>query len=186
MFTALFLCGRISFCWHLNKRWNQASKDPLLWVESKAFFERVWVTQRLPYIPPGVMLDKTPNTSRRKFRIGRLTSDILNPSSLMLTGLQKSMTSINSFKKDVSFWSRPRWNNVGGDQRCPRGNRPAYTNVAKFQASTRDPRDKPPRSLHPHSLRSESGKTSEKSFQKEKKKQRRLDYEQAWKGSTPA
>ena len=73
------------------------------------------------------------------------------------------------------------------DQRCPRSNRPTYINVAKFQASpTRDSGDKPPRFSHPHSLRSESGKTSEKSFRKEKKKQRRLDHEQAWKGFTPA
>ena len=61
------------------------------------------------------------------------------------------------------------------DQRCPRGNRLAYT-VAKFQASTRDPRgessassawypqDESPRSSHPHFSRSESGKTSEKGF----------------------
>ena len=32
--------------------------------------------------------------------------------------------------------------------------------VAKFQASARDPRDEHPRSLHLHSSRSESGKTS--------------------------
>ena len=84
------------------------------------------------------------------------------------------------------------------DQRCPRGNRLAYTTVAKFQASTRDPRnessassawhpqDESPCSSHPHSLRSESGETSEKGFRKEKKKQRRLDHERARKDSTPA
>ena len=83
------------------------------------------------------------------------------------------------------------------DQHCPRGNRLTYTTVAKLQASTRDPQDKssassawypqdkPPRSLHPHSLRSESGETSEKGFWKEKKKQRHLDHEQARKDSTP-
>ena len=77
------------------------------------------------------------------------------------------------------------------DQRCPRVNRPAYTTVAKFQASTQDPRDessasstwhpqdKPPRSSHPHSSRSESGETSEKGFWREKKKQRCLKHERA-------
>ena len=70
------------------------------------------------------------------------------------------------------------------DQCCPQSNRPAYTTIAKFQASTRDPQDELPHSSHPHSSRSESGKTSEKGFQKEKKKQRRLDHEQAQKNST--
>ena len=84
------------------------------------------------------------------------------------------------------------------DQHCPRGNRLAYTTMAQFQASTRDPRDefsassawhsqdKSPRFSHPHFLRSESGETSEKNFRKEKKKQRRLDHERAQKNSTPA
>ena len=37
------------------------------------------------------------------------------------------------------------------DQRCPQGNRLAYTTVAKFQASTRDPRNKSsaPSTWHP-------------------------------------
>ena len=109
----------------------------------------------------------------------------------MLTELQKSLTSFNSFKNNVSLWSRPRWNNAGGDQHCPRGNRSAYTNVAKFQASTRDPwdkssasstwhpQDKPPRSSHPCSSRSESGETSEKGCREEKEKQRYLKHERA-------
>ena len=84
------------------------------------------------------------------------------------------------------------------DQHCLRGNRPAHTTVAKPQAlATQDPRDelsekvqaqdKPPRSSHPHSLRSKNGKTSDKEARKEKKKQRRLDHERARKDSgTPA
>ena len=92
---------------------------------SKLSYKRVRVTQGLPCIPPGVALDKTPSTSKWKFTIGRLTSSILNPSSLTLTELQKSLTSIDSFKKDVSLWSRPRWNNVGGDQRFPQVHREA-------------------------------------------------------------
>ena len=43
---------------------------------------------------------------QRKFAIGRLTLSILNPSSLMLTELQKTLTSIDFFKKDVSLRSR--------------------------------------------------------------------------------
>ena len=82
-------------------------------------------------------------------------------------------------------------------QRCPQVNHPSHT-VAKFQASTRDPRDKssassawhsqdkPPRFSQPHSSRSESGKISKKGFWEEKKKQRHLDHERAWKDSTPA
>ena len=74
------------------------------------------------------------------------------------------------------------------DQRCPRGNHLAYTNVAKLQVSTQDPRDEsstfsawhpqdePLRSSHPHPSRSESGETFEKSFYKEKKKQHQLDH----------
>ena len=69
-------------------------------------------------------------------------------------------------------------------QRYPRGNHPAYTTVAKFQASTRDPQDEPPRFSYPHSSRSKNSETSEKSFRKEKKKQRRLDHKQARKDST--
>ena len=57
------------------------------------------MTQGLPCIPPGIVLDKTPRTSKKKFCIERLISSILNPSSLMLTELQKSLTSIDSFKK---------------------------------------------------------------------------------------
>ena len=93
------------------------------------------------------------------------------------------------------------------DQRCPRGNRPVHTTVAKFQASaTRDPRDEPsatrdepsekvqnPKLFHSHSSRShssrsEDGETSDKEARKEQKKQRRLDHERARKdsGSTPA
>ena len=75
------------------------------------------------------------------------------------------------------------------DQRCPQGNHPTYTTVAKLHASTQDlrdefsassawhPQDKPPCSSHPHFSRSESGETFEKSFWKEKKKQRCLDHE---------
>ena len=79
---------------------------PCLGSSSKLSFEGVLVTQGLVYIPPGVALDKTP--SGRKFTIGRLTSSILNPSSLMLTELQKSPTSFDSFEKDVSLWSESR------------------------------------------------------------------------------
>ena len=64
------------------------------------------MTQGLVCIPPGVALDKTPNG--RKFTIRLLTSSILNPSSLILTELQKSPTSFNSFEKDVSLWSESR------------------------------------------------------------------------------
>ena len=64
------------------------------------------MTQGLMCIPLEVALDKTP--SRSKFIIGCLTSSILNPSSLMLTELQKSPTSFDSFEKDVSLWSESR------------------------------------------------------------------------------
>ena len=57
------------------------------------------MTQGVLCISPGVALDKTPSISKKKFCIGRLTLSILNPSSLMLTELQKSLTSINSFTK---------------------------------------------------------------------------------------
>ena len=78
----------------------------LPWVK-KLFYKRVKVTQRLPCIPPGVALNKTPDTSKWKFSIGYLISSILNPSSLMLTEFQKSPTSFNSFEKSVSLWSKP-------------------------------------------------------------------------------
>ena len=78
-------------------------KLPCLGLSSRLFFKRVWVTQGLLCIPPGVAFNKTPNG--RKFTIGRLTLSILNPSSLMLTELQKSPTSFDSFEKDVSLWS---------------------------------------------------------------------------------
>ena len=57
------------------------------------------MTQRFLYILLGVALDKIPNTSKKKFCIRRLTLSILNLSSLILTKLQKSLTSIDSFKK---------------------------------------------------------------------------------------
>lgn len=95
------------------------------------------------------------------------------------------------------------------DHRCPRGNRPAHTTVAKAQASsTRDPRNEfseraqvtalwdpreepfektpDPKPSH-HASRSENfGETSDKKARKEKKKQRRLVHDHARKGSTPA
>ena len=74
-----------------------------LGLSSRLSFEGVRVTQGLLCTPPGVVLDKTPKTSKRKFAIGRLTLSILNPSSLMLTELLKSLTSIDSFKKGVSL-----------------------------------------------------------------------------------
>ena len=43
---------------------------------SRLTFERVWVTQELPCIPPGVALDKTLSASGKKCSIGRLTSSI--------------------------------------------------------------------------------------------------------------
>ena len=87
---------------------TRQSKIPCLGLSSSFLFERVWVTQGLPCIPPGVALDKTPSTSKWKFTIGRLTSGIFNPSSLMLTELQKSPTSFDSFEKDVSLRSESR------------------------------------------------------------------------------
>ena len=83
------------------------------------------------------------------------------------------------------------------DQHCPQDNRPVYTTVAKLHASIQNlwdksstssawyPQNEPPRSSHPHSSWSESDKISEKSFWKEKKKQRHLDHEQTRKDSTP-
>ena len=58
----------------------------------------------LSWIPFGIELSETPSTSRRKFRIGHLTSSISNPSllSLMLTGLQKRPLSFNTSEKGSS------------------------------------------------------------------------------------
>ena len=111
-FIASFLCGRINFCWHQYKRRNQAVKDPLPWVEFKLSFGRVLVTPVLWWTLSGVELSKTLSTSRRKFTIGRLTSSILNPSSLILTGPQKSPTSFDFFRERLKSW--PRGNNARG------------------------------------------------------------------------
>ena len=60
------------------------------------------------------------------------------------------------------------------DQRCPRGNRPTYTTVAKFQASPRNPRDKPfvfseqAQYKSPYSSWSENGETSDKKVWKDR------------------
>ena len=102
---------------------------------------------------------------------------------------------------------RPRTTTREMDQRCPQGNRPTHTTVAKFPASaTWDPRDNPsptqasstwdlqdepsekvptqynlPHFLHAHSSRSENGKVSDRKARKEKKKRHRR--EQARRGS---
>ena len=83
-----------SFILSWPKRW-------LLYLgsNSRLSYERVRVTQKFLYLPPGVALDKTPCSSKKMFCIGRLTLSILNPSSLMLIKLQKSLISIDSFKK---------------------------------------------------------------------------------------
>ena len=68
---------------------------------SRLLYKRVLVTQGVSYISPAVTLDKTPSTSKKKFSIGRLTSSI-SITKLMLTELQKSPTSFDSFEKDSS------------------------------------------------------------------------------------
>ena len=123
----------------------------------RLFFKRVWVTQGLLYILLGVALDKTPSTKKWKFTIGRLNLSILNPSSLILTKLQKSQTLFNSFEKDVSLWSKQRGRKLDSrdalvgkainslqppsilqemDQHCRQSKRPTPTTVAQFQVSS--------------------------------------------------
>ena len=46
-------------------------KTSCLGLSSRFLFEKVWVTQGLPCIIPGVALDKTPNTRKWKFTIGQ-------------------------------------------------------------------------------------------------------------------
>ena len=59
-------------------RRTRQSKILCLGLSSSFLFERVWVTQGLPCIPPGVILDKTPSTSSgRKSKIGCLTSSLI-------------------------------------------------------------------------------------------------------------
>ena len=85
---------------------------------------------------------------------------------------------------------RPRTTTREMDQRCPQGNRPAHTTVAKSSASaTWDPQDEPsekvptqynpPHFSHPHSSRSEN--CPDRKARKEKKKKHRR--EQAQRGS---
>ena len=70
------------------------------------------MTEGFLCLPPGVALDRTPSASKKKFYIGCLSLNILNPSSLILTELQKSLTSIDCFKKvmarkdDEERWRR--------------------------------------------------------------------------------
>ena len=91
---------------HQHKRWMKAAKAHLPWVEFKLSFRKVLVTSVLWWTLPAVELSKTPSTNRKKFTMGRLTLNILNPSSLMLTKLLKSPTSFIFFQKGVSLWSR--------------------------------------------------------------------------------
>ena len=53
---------------------TRQSKTSCFELSSKFLFERVWVTQGLLCIPPGIVLDKTPSISERKFRMKSLTS----------------------------------------------------------------------------------------------------------------
>ena len=99
----------VSISINVTTRWL---KLLCLGLSLKLFFKRVWVTQRLLCISPRVILYKTPRTSKKKFAIGRFISSILNPSSLILTELQKSLSSIGFFKKGVSLSLRFRWSNV--------------------------------------------------------------------------
>lgn len=72
--TVLFFCCKISFVGISISIGIRELKISCFKLSSKLFFERVWVTQRFLYISPRVVLDKTPNTSGRKFGIGHLTS----------------------------------------------------------------------------------------------------------------
>ena len=104
---SVFISTSTSFKRTRPKKWLSC-----LGLSSKFLFKKVWVTQGLPCIPPGVALDKTPSTSKWKFTIGRLTSSIFNPSSLMLTELQKSLTLFDSFEKRTYLRSSFRRNNT--------------------------------------------------------------------------
>ena len=57
------------------------------------------MTQGFLCILSKVVLGKTPSISKKKLCIGRLTLSILNLLSLILTKPQKSLISIDSFKK---------------------------------------------------------------------------------------
>ena len=106
LFAASFLRGRISFCWHQYKRRkNQAVEDPLPWVEFKAFLRKSPSDSR-------AFVDII--WSRRSLQLG-VSPQAFPLSSLMLMGLQKSPTSFDSFEKDSSPRSRPRWNNAEGN-----------------------------------------------------------------------
>ena len=78
---------------------------PCLRSSSKLSFERVSETPGFSWTQPGAELSETPSTSRRKFRIGRLTSSTSNLSllNLMLTRLQKSPLSFVTFVKELSL-----------------------------------------------------------------------------------
>ena len=90
------------------------------------------------------------------------------------------------FSRKTSAFGQKQY---GRGQRCPQGNHPTCTNVVKFQASTRDPRDESSASstwhlrTSPYTPRTQSGKTSDKKTRKEKEKHR--CQEQTRKDSTP-
>ena len=85
---------RLQLCSFVAKKWLLCFRS-----RSKLSYKRVGMTYGFLCLPPGMALDKTPNTSKKKFCMRRLILSILNLLTLMLTELQKSLTSINSFKK---------------------------------------------------------------------------------------
>ena len=86
---------------------TKQSKTSYLELSSRFLFERVWVTQELLCIPSKVILDKTPNISGRKFRMGCLTSSLIYPYQVWYwRGPRKAQPHLISSKKTQALAQR--------------------------------------------------------------------------------
>ena len=126
LFAASFLCGRISFHWHQYKcRKNQAVEDPLPWVEFKFFFKGVLVTQRLSWILSGA--NKVYNWASHLEHLQSIEFDA--------DRAPESPISFDSFEKNVSLRSRPRWNTREGARQLGRTSRRKRSIASKLPSS---------------------------------------------------
>ena len=214
-FAASFLRGRISFRWHQHKRRGQVGPLPwidfkaFLWKnlgDSQAFVDTTWSrVKRDSQFQQEEVQDWASHLEHLQSILQEFDEEGAPEESNLIRFFRKSLRPSIKAQMEQRGREHDSWEELVEkaidaeaktslqpplilremDQRCPRGNRPAHSTVAKSQASsTRDPRDdpveKPPPPSAPKPSNSSpagSSETSDKKARREKKKHRRLDQQ---------
>ena len=214
-FAASFLCGQISFRWHQHKRRGQVGPLPWIDFkaflqknlgDSRAFVDTTWSrVKRDSQFQQKELQDWASHLEHLQSILQEFDEEGAPEESDLIRffckGLRPSIKAqIEQRGREHDSWEELVEKAIDAeakaslqppsilcemDQRCPRGNRPTHSTLAKSQASsTRDSRDdpvkKPPPSSAPkpsNSLPAGSNETSDKKARREKKKYRCLDQQ---------